>query len=88
LERASATSSGTVLAATAGFTTSMNGVEAIRVIGSKSRRGSYGSFEYRLGFTAWVVEMSKSVYPSAGDFAATSVPMIVAAPLRLSTTTG
>ena len=55
------------------------------VTGAKSRSVSYDNFEYVCGLiTSELVLPSITVYPSGGDFATMSEPMVPAAPARLS----
>jgi hypothetical protein len=49
---------------------------------------SKGSFFTMLGWIAWLLATSTSMWPSGGLLATRSVPMMPVAPARLSMTTG
>ena len=76
--------SSTVFTGRLGFTTSTLGAKEIRDTGVKSLSRSKGNFLYKLGFTAKAAVTAKSVYPSAGAFAAKSVARTVPPPGLLS----
>src|SRR3990172_11268103 len=81
-------SSRTVFAGTDGCTARMNGPDTNWLNGVKSFAVSNGSLLYMLGTTACPADVSSSVYPSGADLATISVPMIVPAPGRASSTIG
>ena len=58
----------------------------MRATPAKSFSASYGSFERTAGLIVKLFAMISSVWPSAGERAATSVPTTVPAPGRFSTT--
>ena len=63
------------------------GIIAIREIGVKSLRKSYGSDLYNEILATKLLGAINSVYPSGADCAATLAPMLPPAPARFSTTT-
>ena len=71
----------------AGCTTSISGWKAALMMAVKSRTGSKGSFGISAGFITCAVAASSSVVPSGVARATTSVPMLLPAPGRFSTTT-
>ena len=81
-------SSFTVRAGSAGLATSTFGVLAISDTGWKSRCVSNGSFWRSSGVITKVAAIISSVWPSAGARATASVPRMVLAPGRFSTSTG
>ena len=70
-----------------GWTTSTFGAFTSSEIGAKSLIGSYGRFLNSAGLTAIAVEASSRVWPSGVARATCPMPMLPAAPPRLSTTT-
>src|SRR5450830_486342 len=88
LALAHATSSAILLTGSDAVTTTTLVTAPTSVTGAKSLIGSYGRFGYRNGWM--VIEPTlpnSSVYPSGGDLATYSEPMIAEAPARFSTTT-
>ena len=71
---------------TLGCTTSTSGTDEIQLTGTRSFSGSnLMRFEYSVMLTASEAVVNRMVYPSAGDFAATSAPIRPDAPERFST---
>ena len=85
---ASAISSRTFCAATAGCTASTIGTEATWATGAKSLSISNGSLAISQGLMVTWLDAMTMVEPSGAALAAASVPMLPPAPARLSMTTG
>src|SRR5262249_20651837 len=76
-----------LFAGTDGWTEITNGCVPNRATATKSFAGSYGNFDRSTEFERKVKPTMPTVWPSAGERATASVPMIVFAPGRFSTTT-
>src|SRR5438132_11807240 len=89
LVRAYATNSWNVVAGTDGWIATTHGKRTSSVIGVNARRPSYDRLLCRIGFMMNVAASDTiSVWPSGGDFATYSPPIICVAPGLFSTTTG
>jgi len=64
------------------FTRNTMSLTAIELAGAKSRTGSKGSFAYALALIVKDKQTTSGVYPSGGDFATHSVPMLPFTPAR------
>ena len=82
-----ASRSSTVLWGESAATTSRPGVRISPMTGVKSLIGSKLTFWYRLGFAVKLLDVASSVYPSPGERAACSMPILPPAPGLFSTTT-
>src|SRR6266852_8709001 len=70
------------------FTSTTSGAVTSKVTDAKSLTVSYGRFGMSVAFTACAGSSMTTVYPSGGDFAVASAPMLDPAPGLYSITTG